>query len=186
MAISALDTLFSDCQAYFQAKGRTEVLAWGRRALTHQTNQQPGADRAGRVTFVPGDDSGKAGVLTPPKEVGGNQFAIFGWGELCTVHVWGRDSTAPSDERAHYRVTFTLFERILRAMRTSQCGRIELGNPKWTVTPVELVFGAELVFELTVHGRIQESGAALVNDATPGIDSAMQFPNGDVYVPPVV
>lgn len=185
MAITALDTCFTDCVAYFAARSRPEVLAWGRRALTFQTNAQATGDRAGRVVFVPGDDGGKAGVLTPPKEVGGNPPAIFGWGELCTVHVWGRDGSAPDDERMHYRVAFTLFERLCRAIRTSQCGRIEIGNPKWTITPVERVFGAELVFELTVHGQIQDAGGVVVNPTTPEMTSAMHFPSGDVFVPPV-
>jgi len=180
MGINALDQCFTDCSAYFVARSLPEVLRWGRKELTKQTNQKPGGDRAGRIVFVPGDDAGKAGKIGMPKQIGsGFPRAIYGWAEQCTIHVWGHDGAAGrDDERAHYRVCVDLFECLMRAIRSSQCGEIEMGEVEWVVTPVENVFGCALKFPLIVHGQIQDARPTAVLATAQGIESAVfQQPN---------
>jgi hypothetical protein len=179
MGINALDQCFTDCEAYFAARAWTDVLKWGRAELTKQTNVSP-ASRANRIVLVPGDDAGKAGKLGAPRAIGsGRPKAIYGWAEQATIHVWGRDPmAAKEDERAHYRIACDLFEKFLRAVRNSQCGMIEMGEPVWVTKPVELVFGAALTFPLIVHGQIQEAMPAVVRATAQGIDSStFQQPN---------
>lgn len=181
--ISALDKLFEDCRTAFGAAGRLEVLDWGRRALTKQTNQQAAsAGRAGRVVFVPGDDTGKAGKLGPVRHPGQRPRSIARWDELAQVHVWGRDSISPNDERANYRVVWNLFELVMRAIRESACGRVEHSDPLWTIEPVERVFGAELTFSVTVHGRVSDDSITVVKPTTPQQTSQISFPGGDITV----
>lgn len=179
---SALDYLYESVRAYFGAAGRLEVLDWGRRALTKQINQAPAPARAGRVVFVPGDDTGKAGKLGAPRHPGGYPRAIYSWNELATIHVWGHDPTAPNDERAHYRVGWDLFELTLRALRDAQVGRILMSDPVWTIAPVERVFGCELTFSVTVDGKILDDSVAIVKPTTPDFTAAMAFASGDVPV----
>ncbi len=180
--LSALDQLVIDMRAYFSARSRTEVIAWGRRALTKQTNQQAGTARAGRVVVVPGDDTGKLGKLLPAKDPGHNPRCIYTFAEMGEVHVWGHDPAAPDDELAHYRIAWALFERVLRAIRSSQCGRIELSDPKITVTPVERVFGCELVFLVTVAARVLDEPATVVRATDTAWTASHVGPSGDTPV----
>lgn len=180
--ISALDHCFTEVKAYFAERDRADVIVWGRRELTKQTNQALTANRASRVCFVPGDDSGKAGELTMPERIGQAHEAIFGWAELCTVHVWGRDASDPDNELAHYRVCFELFEFVLRAIRVSKAGNIGLSDPKWVTKPVERVFGAALQFSLRIRGQIRNAAPVLVRTTATQVDAVLVTPSGDVPV----
>ncbi|NUP05523.1 MAG: hypothetical protein HOW73_05635 [Polyangiaceae bacterium] len=181
--MSALDSLYTDVERFFRDKGLSEYLGWGRRELTKQINQKPGT-RAGRVIWIPGDDTGKTGELGAPKFGKRIPRTVLSWRELATVHIWGRDATAPNDERAHYRVARDLFEQVCRAIDGSSSGMVKYSNPTWNVdTPVERVFGCELTFEVTVDGRVCDAAPAVVNPTIPSFTSAMVFPDGEVPVP---
>lgn len=156
---SALEALYQDVQAYFAA--RPEIIRFGRAEVTQQANQA--ATRAQRVVFVPGDDTGKLGVLAHVREPSARApRAIHRWDELATVHVWGRNATAPrNDEQAHYRACWDLFELVCRALRSSAAARYTLSEPRRVLGPVEASFGYALTFGLQVHGRVVESMPAI-------------------------
>jgi hypothetical protein len=187
--LSALDAMVNDVQAYFVEVGLAEVVTFGRRGLNYQLNQLPSPARAGRVVFIPGDEEGKAGKLGPPKEIGTIPArAIYTFAELAEVQVWGRSVDSPNDERAHYRVVWDLFEATLAAIRCSSVGRFDFGDPRWVQTGkgsgtppggIDRTFGAALVMQIQVHGRVCEPDRAVVNPTTPDVtDSAMSFPDG--------
>lgn len=182
--LSALDALYLGLEQHFADEGLDEVLDWGRRALTKQVNQKPGT-RAGRVVVVPGDDTGKAGAFVPPRLVGMRPRTVAQWNEVASVHVWGRDATAPNDERAHYRVVRDLLEQVVRGLRKTAPGTYLLSDPTWTAEPVELVFGAELVVRVTVEGRLSDASPSVVRPplAVDFSESVMVFPDGDEPAP---
>jgi len=180
--VSALDALYMGVEQHFFDEGLSEVLEWGRRAITKQTNQQPGT-RAGRVLFVPGDDTGKAGAFAPPRLVGMRPRTIAQWNEVATIRVWGFDPTAPRDERAHYRVVRELFEQVVRGLRKTLPGTYLLSDPAWTTEPVENVFGCELVARVTVEGRLLDARSTFVGVTSVDVDSVMVFQDGDEPAP---
>lgn len=182
--VSALDALFMGLEQHFADEGLDEVLEWGRRALTKQVNQKPGT-RAGRVVVVPGDDTGKAGAFVPPRLVGMRPRTVAQWNEVASIHVWGRDATAPTDERAHYRVVRDLLEQVVRGLRKTAPGTYVLSDPTWTTEPVELVFGAELVVRVAIEGRLSDESPSVVHPplAIDSSGSVMVFPDGDEPAP---
>jgi len=156
---SAVDHLYEAIAWWFEARDREEVVLFGRRTATMAA--QAASGRAGRVCIVPGDDAGKAGKLGAAKGMRGpsGRRSIYSLDELITIRVWGADSSQPSDERAQYRAVWNLYEDVMRAIRGARCGRISLGDPSWVTTPVELIYGAELVMQVMVESRIEDEPA---------------------------
>ena len=180
--VSAMDALFEDVATYFAALGRAEVLAWGGDELTKQINQSA-ATRAGRVVWVPGDDSGKFGKLRQATGLSRRPRQIATFEELATVHIWARDPAASrGDERAHYRACWDLFELVLRAVRSSACGRVVLGDPEVVKEPVEQVFGFALVLPLSIVGGVVEEAPAVVRASVSWTSSQLDGQGGETVV----
>lgn len=189
--VSALDAIYEGVVGYFRALEVSEryEVRFGLNELGKQINQGSGRGRAGRVVFIPGDDAGKFGKIGAPKYLGTRPRAIASFDELCRVHVWGRDGNADrTDERAHYRVTWDLFEHVLRALNTTAPGQYTAADPYRDVDPVEAVHGFAFAFLLTVPSRIVSEMPAVIrpNTAEPCSEvdpSVMVFPAGDVSDP---
>jgi len=176
--------LFEDVKDYFALHGYGSSVVFGWREVSKQVNQ--GTGRANRVVFVPGDDGGKAGKLAPAK-IGGRRRQIATYEELFQLRVWGHDPAAPNDERAQYRATRALFDLVLNALRDSACGRYDVGDPKWTTTPVERLFGKELVANVTLDVPVMRSSQPIVLPPpalAPEPSASLVFPGGEVDVCP--
>lgn len=176
--------LFEDVRDYFALQGYGSSVVFGWRETTKQSNQ--GAGRANRVVFVPGDESGKAGKMAPPKKEG-RRRQIATHKELFQVRVWGYDPAAPNDERAQYRATRALYDLVLNGIREAACGRHVLGDPTWTTSPVERVFGKELVVTVTLDVPVLRTRQAVVLPPpalAPEPSASLVFPSGEVDVCP--
>ena len=175
---------------WFALRGDETVVVFGHREPGKQINQARG--RANRITVTPGDDTGKAGSLEGGKWGFGRRRQIATWIEPLTWTAWGIDTSRPNDEGAQYQATRALFERMLEALRSAQCGRFQLRDPKWTTVPVERSFGRALsiVVELeTPVERRSEIGRLVIAPApflAAQIDpGTMVYPSSEIDVLPI-
>lgn len=131
--------LYRECVTFVGGIDNTISVVFGRRELTKQVNQ--GANRAGRICFIPGDDAGKAGQYTGAK-MGSRFRQAMTRVELCSVHCWGYDPSNPNDESVQYEAERRVEDLLLNSLRASAEGRIHYQDPEWVIAPVERVFGA--------------------------------------------
>ena len=85
-----------------------------------------------------------------------------------------------------YWAAWRLWELTLNALRDMQSGRLGFGDLTVTTTPVERVYGCELVQPVTLFGGlVQKPQNAVVNVSLGSFTSAVVFPSGDYYTPPL-
>lgn len=179
-----VEQLYRYVRDQFAEDGSTTSVVYGRRAVTQQTNQGTGG--ANRVTFVPGDPTGKAGRLTAPKGMGSPE-RIYGHATLFQIRFWACDAGAPNDEAAQSDAVWALVGQTLNYVRLFGMGRVRDKEWTWTVTPIERVFGAELtaVCELDVPIEALPRAAIPAQPADePEATVSMVFPAGDVVACP--
>lgn len=170
----------------FALANRTDRVVFGWVEPTKQNNQAATPARAGRVVIVPGDDTGKAGKYTGPVQIGGKRRHLANRQELFQVRIWGHDPARPIDEKAQYRATRSLEDATLNALADAALGRYELSDPKWTISPVERLFGKEIFYLVQLDVAVLRTPlAAFVTPSnTPDYTASMAFAAGDVVVCP--
>lgn len=175
--ISAPIALTRAMREYFAAREMAEAVLFGASKLDQQLHQLPAPRRAGRVVIVPHDDSGKAGKLSPAKEIGQRPRQIYGLEHAIEIHCWGRDSEAQrSDEEAHYEAAFDLLELALGAVRDQFAGRVMFGDLRQETELKDARFGVALIQGLTIFGGVYGDDVAVVNPTVPGYSATMKFP----------
>ena len=141
------------------------VVDYGRRALTKQINQGDGC--ANRVVFCP--PATRAGVFGPPRSPGqppgASERGVGAGRPIATmrfpyeVHCWAYDPTAKDNELAQHNAALALARAVLAAIRSSAQGGVgahALANGGFTTPPVELLFGAEFVFDYVGEIRFED------------------------------
>lgn len=156
------------------------AVVFGRRELAKQTNQ--GSARASRIVFVPGDEGGASGRMAPPLYAQSYPRIIATYVETLSIHIWGHDASAPTDELAQYREVQRLHGLVLNALRRSSAGRYEVVDTTWVITPVERIYGAALTLTVELQVPILDATQAAL-PKLPGdvaFTASMVFPDGDV------
>lgn len=142
--------------AFFAALDEATEVLTGYRERAKQLTQ--GGGGANRVIFLPGDPSGAAGKIAPPRDVGRQILTendvpiaevrpVASWERQFTISVWGVDKDKPRDELAQSVATVALFEKTVQAIeQVAHAGgpNLEWGSVSWTL-PREATFGSELL-----------------------------------------
>lgn len=125
-------------------------VVFGRREPAKSTNQ--GQERAGRVVFAPGDETGRlvARYGNPKQSAGLNPRRVRNAVVLARVFVWARDASAPRDELAQYRAVRLLHEWVVARIHNMSRGNSRLGPARDALgQPSDLaMFGSEMVIDL--------------------------------------
>jgi hypothetical protein len=165
--VLALEKLYADVTARFAAEGLAAVNLFGwRQPSLVQTYA------AGRVTWVPGDQSGAAGSVEPPRNPGRTPRSLATLRELFTVTITASDPTKPDDEAAQYRMVRLLRDYWHRAVYLSAHGTFKINSERWVIDRKERRFGAAL--------RIVCSVDAMVPDSPPTPDVTSLFASGEI------
>lgn len=154
--LSAVPALVAAVQAYFDANDVSANVVFGVRELTKQINQGPNG--ANRVVFSP-DPNGDGGTILPPRlKASGGQAGsprpIVTWEKLLIVSIWAVDTSDKDNELLQFVAVENLFESTVQAVRSYAHADITWGSPKWTTSPVELLFGKEIRVPLRFRGAL--------------------------------
>ena len=167
---SGLVALVKSVRPYFAAHGVTATVSLGWRERTKSINE--GIGGANRVVFTPSDPGGRGGRITKSfgnRGPGGNPRPLICWERFVVVSIWAADGTKPHDEEAQIEAVETLFEWTVRAVNAFAAADATWGDPTWTTSPVEHVFGRELLVPLVHREAFFDVENAVVTP-TPQID----------------
>lgn len=188
MPRSGLIALADGVRRYFEANGVAAVVAVGLKQRFFQINQGPGG--ASRIVFIPGDFDGTEGsrpldegeIGDPMGHTSTNPRELAQWSRVCTVAVWGVDTTKLEDEALQIEATEDLLERTVEAIHncTGEVRDVDdLGRPITAVLghlgadvtwgkisgvypPLENGFGRELLLRFTLSGPLYDQPIAMV------------------------
>jgi len=150
--VLALTKLFGDVVAQFKADAIAVPNVFGWRAHLKQW------EAVDRICWMPGDVSGNAGAILPPKYPGridpGRPLATLD--ELCTVDIMGSNRGQPDNELAQYQASRELYDKWYRAVYLSARGTFRVLSTAWIVTKDEGRIGATLRVVLAVQSMIQD------------------------------
>lgn len=166
MISSGLVKLVKDVRSYFESYELTSEVRLGWRQRPQQVNQ--GQGQANRVIFIPSELNGRGGEMTAARHINYNPRAIFDWNRHFTISVWAVDSSDLQNEEKQIEAAETLVEWTMRAVQRSQAANIEWGETQWTINPVELKFGVEVLLSAVMRHPIFD------------VDSDVGTPNGRV------
>lgn len=168
--VLALEKLYDDVVARFAADGLQAVNLFGWRQPALVQTYIPG-----RITWVPGDQTGAAGVVNPPRNPGRSPRSLATLRELFTVTITAADPSKPEDERAQYRMVRLLRDFWHRAAYHAAHGTFSIQSERWVINErKERRYGAAL--------RIVCSIDAMVPDSPPTLDVQSLYATGDIAV----
>jgi hypothetical protein len=163
--IPPVKQLVDGVAAYLAARGVTASVARGWKARAEQLNQ--GGGQANRVVFMGSPESGAAGKIVNPRQVGLREVGadplvpeytvrpLSDWARSMVVSVWAYDGDNANDEGAQDDAVSTLFTWVQRAVQSVAFGNAVWGATNFTV-PKERAFGLELLAELTFQFMIPD------------------------------
>ena len=111
---------------------------------------------------MPGSEDGAMGSgYAAARNVGKNPRPLYTLLEHATVYCWAQDPTGPADEMLQYIAARRLHDAVLRALYHVVCADeiqsrsiLLFSKPKWVVSKLERVYGAELSFEIEMQAAI--------------------------------
>lgn len=152
MNSSGLVYLVRGVRTFLDAQNAGAEVRVGMRERTKQINQ--GRNGANRVIFTPGDLQGNGGAITGAHKPGGNPRRLYTWEKISSVSIWASDPNNPRDEECQIEAVERLFELTVAAVHAVARNDARWGSVKFTTSPVEMIFGMEILAELTHHGPL--------------------------------
>jgi hypothetical protein len=148
--VLALPRLHDAVVARFSELGDTTPQPFGwREPDLHKTS-------TARIVWVPGDPSGDAGEIGPPKQPGRLPRPIGTLFELFHCRIQAVDPTTPENERAQYQVVRELFTRWHSAVYRAARGTFSLVSLRWNTEKKVRRYGAELIVVGWVEAMLPE------------------------------
>lgn len=155
--VLALSKLFADVTARFEADSTDVPNLFGWRVPSQQLTTGQ------RIVWVPGDPSGSAGEIAPPRNPGGNPRSLGVLLEIFTVWITGIDGTDPENETAQYIATRSLYDAWYRAVYLAAVGTFSIKSTAWVVNRKERRHGATLCVVATVQAKIPDEAFPVVD-----------------------
>jgi hypothetical protein len=152
--VFALPKLYEAVVARFADEGTVAVQAFGWRAPAEQVRAQR------RIVWIPGDEGGNLGAISPPRYVGKNPRQIATLLELCTVEIYAFDAPAGSKELAQYQVARELYDAWVRAVDLEAAGTYQITSTKWLGGDRTLRAGASIRSVLALQSPILDEPIA--------------------------
>lgn len=145
----AVEQLYSRVSARFADAGLSalNVFGWREPAQHHVTD---------RIAWVPGDASGNAGTMAPPRNPGGRPRSIGTLLELFSVLISATDLTALENEQAQYRAVRLLRDAWYAAVFNAAHGTFTIKSEQWLTDKLERRYGATLRIVCELQARIPD------------------------------
>ena len=155
--VFALEKLYRDVVARFAAEGTDIPNHFGFREAA---KQQVGS---ARITWKPGDATGKAGDLAPPKQPGRNPRSLATLNELFTVTITAANPSASTDELEQYRAVRLVYDAWLRAVMLAARETSGVVSTTWLTEKLERPYGMALEVVVYVESMIPDAPAVAVS-----------------------
>lgn len=129
-----------------------------------------------RIAWVPGDPTGTLGLVTAPRNPGGNPRTLGTLTELFTCIIFGQDPADPENELLQYSIVRYLRDAWYRAVYNAAHGSFQVRAEKWEIAKLERRYGAAL----SVLCEIQ---ATIPDEPFPATDppAVIEIPNPDLH-----
>lgn len=150
----AAEYYFDAVAARFTAEGTAATNVFGWRSV----QQHPDSNR---VSWVPGDPSGKMGELVGAKQPGRNPRSIATVRELFTVYIDAVDTSDLENERVQYHAARLLFDAWFRALYLAGHGNIAVRSVDWNGDALVRRYGCTLRVTVSIDGMVPDTAAAL-------------------------
>jgi hypothetical protein len=133
----ALEVLYREVAALFLSEGQTVSDGLEDRAITQTFGWREPAkiiESAPHIVWVPGDPSGGAGSIVPPRQPGQSPArSLNDFDEKFFVEFHGANRSSPEDEQLQYNAAMTLFHLWWRAVYVSRSTRVSFVSASWLV-----------------------------------------------------
>lgn len=150
--ILALEWLFTTVRDQFIAEGIPAENRFGWRVPAQLT---PTAN-IDRIAWVPGDPTGIAGTMGPPRNPGGNPRSLGTYAELFYVEIQAADITDLENELAQWRKVRILRDQWYRAVYHAAYGIFEIQAEQWLTDRLERRYGAALRVLATIDAMVPD------------------------------